>query len=235
MSITSLIYDALAVVIVVLAIIKGKKDGFVKTALQTIGYLCAAVAALVVANISTALIYTAAMQPAVISVIENALLENASPENMVEAVTEAVVTLPAVAELLFDFEDVAAVLSNTVGLDAGAIAAAVESGVIRPVIEPMLNTLIFIITLLVLTAIVTAVAKGSKVFNDVPVVGSFNALFGAAAGLAWGIIEVGVAAVIIGFVISGGLFPEYFSEKIISQTYIFKWIYFAVQSGEFPI
>ena len=37
-----------------------------------------------------------------------------------------------------------------------------------------------------------------------------------------------ISAFILDFIISAGIFPEYFSEEIISEGFVFKRIYFAV-------
>ena len=72
------------------------------------------------------------------------------------------------------------------------------------------------------------IAKGSKFVNDVPIIGGFNSFFGGVFGLANGILELCIGAFVLDFIISAGIFPEYFSEEIISESYFFKWIYSAV-------
>ncbi len=228
MQLTPLIYDILTAVIIVFGIVKGVKDGFVKTAVMAIGYAAAVVAALVISNVCTSLIYTGAVEPMIASGIETSVANAASSEVIVNEIMKAVEELPAISGFFFDFEGAAEQLAENMALDSASIAAAVCETVIRPIVEPILETFIFMASLILLTAAVNIIAKGSKVFNEVPVIGKANAFFGGAAGFVSGIIKICAGALIIGFAISAGIFPEYFSKEIVSDTYLFKWAYSAV-------
>ncbi len=224
----SIIYDALAIFIVINCIKKGAKNGFAKTAIQTIGYICAIIAALVISRICASIIYTTAIQPAVITNMESSIANAVDTESVINGLTEAVESLPAISFLLFDFSSAAENLINSVGLDYSEIAVSVEESVVRPVVEPILETLFFAVALIILATVVSFVAKGSKFVNDVPIIGGFNSFFGGVFGVFNGALELCIAAFILEFVISASLFPEYFSEDIISKTYLFRWIYFSV-------
>jgi uncharacterized membrane protein required for colicin V production len=225
----------LAVIIVINCIAKGAKNGFAKTAIQTVGYICSIIAALVISRICAALIYTMAIQPAVIANMEASLVNAVDTESVINGLTGAVESLPAISFLLFDFSGVAENLIESVGFDYSAIAIAVEESVIRPMAEPILETFIFAVALIILASAVSIIAKGSKFVNDVPIIGKANSFFGGVFGIVNGAVELCVASVILNFVISAGIFPEYFSEDIISKTYIFKWIYFVVCGDTFFI
>ena len=231
----AIIYDALAILIVLICIQNGAKNGFAKTAIQTIGYIFAIISAVVISRLCSAFIYTTAIQPAIIASMESSLAGAVDTETVISGLTEAVGTLPAISYILFDFSGATESLVESVGLDAKAIALAMEETVVRPVMEPLLETAIFAASLIVLVAVVTLIAKGSKVVNDVPVIGKVNSFFGGVFGIINGAVELCVAALILNFVISAGIFPEYFSENIISKTYVFKWIYFAVCGDTFFI
>lgn len=230
-----IIYDLLAVIIVICCIQSGIKNGFAKTAIQTVGYICSIVAALVISRICASLIYTTAIQPAVISSMEASLANAVDAESVVEGLKNAIEELPAISYFLFDFSGVAESLVESAGLDYSVIAANVEDGVIRPVIEPILETVIFAFSLIILICIVSLIAKGSKVVNEVPVIGGINSFFGGVFGVLNGALELCIASAILRFVISANIFPEYFSEKIISKTYIFRWIYFTLWGDTFSI
>ena len=101
-----IIYDVLAVIIVLNCISKGAKNGFAKTAIQTVGYVCSIIAALVISRICAALVYTMAIQPAVIESMEASLMNAADTESVINGLTEAVESLPAISFLLFDFSGV---------------------------------------------------------------------------------------------------------------------------------
>ncbi len=226
MQFISLIYDVLAVLIVILAINRGAKNGFAKTAIQTVGYICSAVAAIVIAQICASLIYTTLIEPGIVSGIETSLNGAADTESVVMGLSKALEELPAISGLLFNFEGVAENLVATIGFNPSEIASSVAKTVIQPVVQPILETLIFAVSFILLISAVSFIAKGSKLVNEVPIIGGANSFFGGVAGIINGAIELFVAAVILRFVISAGLFPEYFSEAIIEKTFLFKWIYF---------
>ncbi len=228
MNFIPIIYDILAVVIVINCISKGAKNGFAKTAVQTVGYICSAVAALVISSIAAALLYSTVIEPALVEHIQNSITNAVDAQGVVDGVVSAVESLPAVSHLLFDFSGVAENLAGSVSLDYSAIAEDVSDAVIRPVLEPIIKVIIFALASIVLFATVAVIAKGSKVVNDVPVIGKANSFFGGVFGIANGFLEVCVAAVILQMIISGGFFPQYFSEEIILKTFLFKLIYFPV-------
>ena len=113
----SIIYDILAIVIIINCIKKGAKNGFAKTAVQTIGYICSVVAAVVISSIAAALIYSTALEPALASYLEESMHNSVDAEGIVNSVTEAVSELPAVSHLLFDFSKVSESLADSVSLD----------------------------------------------------------------------------------------------------------------------
>ena len=228
MNIVSIIYDILAIFIVINCIKRGAKNGFAKTAVQTIGYICSIIAALVISRICASIIYTTAVQPAVITNMESSIANAVDTESVINGLTEAVESLPAISYFLFDFSGAAETLVESVGLDYAAIASSVEKTVVRPVVEPILETVIFAVVLILLATVVSFIAKGSKIVNDVPVIGGINSFFGGVFGIANGILELVISAFILEFIISASLFPEYFSEEIISGTYFFRLIYFTV-------
>ena len=59
-------------------------------------------------------------------------------------------------------------------------------------------------------------------------IGKANAFFGGVFGIVNGALSLCAGAFILEFIISAGIFPEYFSEEIIGKTNLFRWIYFAV-------
>ena len=116
MNFVSIIYDILAIFIVINCIKRGAKNGFAKTAVQTIGYICSIIAALVISRICASIIYTTAVQPAVITNMESSIANAVDTESVINGLTEAVESLPAISYFLFDFSGAAETLVESVGL-----------------------------------------------------------------------------------------------------------------------
>ncbi|MBQ2795434.1 MAG: hypothetical protein IJF04_05355, partial [Oscillospiraceae bacterium] len=95
MSLISIIYDVLAIVIIINCIGKGAKNGFAKTAVQTIGYICSVIAAIVISSIAAALLYSTAIEPALVEHIEGSITNAADAADITARLTKAVENLPA--------------------------------------------------------------------------------------------------------------------------------------------
>ena len=227
----SFIYDAAAVAIILICMARGAKDGFAKTFVQTVGLVVSVAAALYVSRVCASLIYTTAIQPGLLSTIESSIENAVDTESVVEGLKSALGAIPALSAVLFDFSGVEASLDGAVNLESSKIAAVVESSVIRPVVEPLLQMIIFILTLIILMFVVTLLAKGSKGFNKVPLIGGINSFLGALMGIINGGVLLCAAAAVISLIISAKGDSQYLSQDIISNTYIFKWIYNAVTGG----
>ena len=227
----SFIYDAAAVAIILICMARGAKDGFAKAIVQTVGLVVSVAAALYVSRVCASLIYTTAIQPGLLSTIESSIENAVDTESVVEGLKSALGALPALSAVLFDFSGVEASLDGAVNLESSKIAAVVESSVIRPVVEPLLQMIIFILTLIILMFVVTLLAKGSKGFNKVPLIGGINSFLGAVMGIINGGVLLCAAAAVISLIISAKGDSQYLSQDIISNTYIFKWIYNAVTGG----
>ncbi len=225
------IYDAAAVVLILICMARGAKDGFAKAFVQTAGMVVSVAAALYVSRVCASLIYTTAIQPGLISTIESSVENAVDTESVIEGLKSAVGAIPALSAVFFDFSGVEASLDGAVNLESSKIAAVVESSVIRPVVEPLLQTVIFIATLIILMLVVTLLARGSKAFNRVPVIGGINSFLGALMGIINGGVLLCAAAAVISLIISAKEDSEYLSAEIISNTYLFKWIYNAVTGG----
>lgn len=227
----SFIYDAAAVAIILICMARGAKDGFAKAFVQTVGLVVSVAAALYVSRVCASLIYTTAIQPGLLSTIESSIENAVDTESVVEGLKSALGAIPALSAVLFDFSGVEASLDGAVNLESSKIAAVVESSVIRPVVEPLLQMIIFILTLIILMFVVTLLAKGSRAFNRVPVIGGINSFLGALMGIINGGVLLCAAAAVISLIISAKGDSQYLSQDIISNTYIFKWIYNAVTGG----
>lgn len=225
------IYDAIAVAVLLCCISRGAKDGFAKTFVQTVGMAVSVAAALYISKICASLIYTTAIQPALLETIQASVENAVDTETVIDGLKSAVSSIPALSSVLFDFSGVEQSLDGAVNIEGAKIASLVESSVIRPVMEPLLEMVIFIASLIVLLFAVTLLAKGSKGFNRVPIIGGVNSFLGGITGIVSGGVLLCAAAAIINIVISAKGNTEYLSYDIISKTYIFKWIYSAVTGG----
>ena len=219
-----------------LFIVKGKNDGFAKAFVQTAGFAFAVISALVIGRILASLLYTMLLKPGIIETIESSLGKAINTGDVIKNLEEAVASLPAVSKLIFDFGAVEESLGDAVDMSNLKIAESVEKSVISPVVLPLIEIIIFAIVLLLLLAVITVIARKSKKVNEVPVIGGVNAFFGGVIGALEGAVVLATVSTVLRFVIKVYGSSVWLSEKIISKTYIFKWIYFTVcGEGEYDL
>ncbi len=220
-----LLYDGAALLILIVCVVIGRKNGFTKTVIQTVGFVLSVVAAVTVSRICATLLYTTLIQPALLTTLEASLENAVDTETVVEGLKNAVSGLPAISALLFDFSGVETSLSESVSLKASEIAATVEEGVLRPVIEPLFETFLFVIVLLLLLAVVMLLAKGSKSVNEVPVIGKVNAFFGGVVGFVNGLVALCALAAVLNVIIKIKGDSAFLSEEIIGKSFLFHYVY----------
>ncbi len=223
----ALCYDAVILAVVLGMINRGTKTGFTRSFIRTAGYALSAATAVVVSRIGSVLVYHSFMEPKFVEMIEGSINSTGSAGGMLTDLKEALASLPAISFVLFDLADTAdGALEKIADQSAETIAGAVVNEVVSPVVYPILRSLIFAAVFLLGCFIVRAVAKGSGAVRRIPVVGTMDRFLGGLFGVVEGLI---VAAVICVFVyVCLSLWDgrwSWFSRSVISESYIFKWIY----------
>lgn len=164
---------------------------------------------------------------------------NESIENRIESsVTEDVITIivgdkvsPSVLkEILSTVSDaensLRTVVDTFVGGNRADTAAAIESEIIAPAVIMVLKGIIWIIAMFVLMAISRSIANAFKGLNKVPVIGPVNSLFGAALGLAEGIVAIYISSQIVKLVCyltSNSLM--FLNSETVARTRVFREFY----------
>lgn len=220
-----LLYDGAALLILLISITVGRKNGFTKTAIQTAGFVLSTAAAVTVSKIASTLLYTTLFQPALRTTLEASLENAVDTETVISGLKNAVSGLPAISALLFDFSGVETTLSESVSLKASEIAATVEESVLRPVIEPIFEAFLFVVVLLLLLAVVTLLAKSSRSVNEVPVIGKVNAFFGGVVGFVNGLVTLCALAAVLNIILRVKGDSAFLSEEIIGKSFLFHYVY----------
>lgn len=221
MNVLSLVIDLIFVMIFASCILKGRKDGFVKMALS----LVATVISWLVAS---------EYSPAVAQWVNDTFIHGNIVESLTDKITAVIdggsqAVLNAMPDYIMRAAEVAGV--SVEGLLSGAsasadpaqlaesICTAVEAAFILPAVK--------LVTFFIMFAIVNAilsigVAVISAVFK-LPILKSFNKLFGGIAGAVKGIVAVCVVCTVfhaIAFIASGNDFTQAVNESHIQQ---FVW------------
>lgn len=225
------IYDTAAVLLLLICVIRGAKNGFAKTLVQSVGFAFSLLAAITVSKICASLLYTTLIQPSLFSAIEASVENAVSPEEVIGRVKSALDNLPAISGLLFDFSGFEENFDEAVLSSSQRIAEVVVENVLGPVIVPLLEMLIFVTVLIILLLVVSILAKGSKKVNEVPVIGGFNSFMGGVFGMISALVLLCCIAVVLKVIMAAKGESEYVSLSIIDRTYLFKIIYNAIING----
>jgi len=229
----ALVYDAVVLAVVLGMVKRGTKVGFARSFIRTAGYALAAAVAVVVSRIGSVLIYHTFMEPKFVDMIEGSITHSGTASGLLSDLKSALSSLPAVSYVLFDLAGVAdGTLEKIADQSAESIAGAVVDEVVSPVVYPILRALLFTAVLILGCYIVRAVAKGSGAMRGIPVVGTMDRFLGGAFGVVEGLIVVCIICVFVYVGLSlwdGRWF--WFSREVISESYIFKWIY-SITTGD---
>lgn len=118
------------------------------------------------------------------------------------------------------------VVNTFVGGSRADTAAAIEEQVVAPTVTAILKGIIWIIAMAVLMAISRAIANTMKGLNKIPVIGPVNSLFGAALGLAQGVVVMYIISQVVKLVCyltSNSLM--FLNAETVAKTRVFKEFY----------
>ncbi len=105
-------------------------------------------------------------------------------------------------------------------------AATAETEIVRPIIEFFLKIIVFLVLLFILRLIITPVSNMFKFVNNVPLIGTLNALLGALLGAVEGLITVYGLALLVKLIVNvSGDSLIFLNTDTIGLTYIFKFFY----------
>ncbi len=120
-------------------------------------------------------------------------------------------------------------LINLMTVDSKSFVEIIEREIIRPAMIKTVKFVLFAVTFAVIILIVGIICRMAKVIREIPVVRSADSFLGVLLGTLQGLLYSGV------FVLAVNVFikitvdkNEYLSTAIISETYIFRFLYNAV-------
>lgn len=215
--------DIVLLVLIVIITLRGRKKGFIRMLLETLGFAVSAVVAWIVANKFSKTIYESYFRQGVLSNIEDRMTGSGSPDAGTVSFYSIPNQLRGIAEKLgFSVEQLT---QNTVNADSsnpGDAAAVIEKTVVSPIALIVLKIVLFLITMivcsLVLKFIIGIIDRASKL----PVLKTANGTLGAIFGLLNGLIVATVISLLL-FTAAGFINNESFTSEI-SKTYSYKAI-----------
>ena len=194
----NIIFDGVLILILVISIYKGYKDGFVKTLLSFISLIIAGAIAFFIANFLSGLIYINIISPNIInSVINN---ENFSSTNIIDSTKMVLEILPQLTGNLVDYsqnnfgEVLQIVTGNFQGTDADLINKIIDV-TLGPIIKSAVTLAIWCVLFLIMIPVTRIMIRKFKYINNIPIIGGVNKVLGLVSGTLIGAVFVFVVVV----------------------------------------
>ena len=220
-----LIFDIIAIVLIVIMIIVSAKKGFLSGLLSFAGWIISALVAKAFCGVVSNFLYSSLIKNKVYTTILAALEEqgaslSSSYSNFLESLPETIRSFLGSA----DSETLNSIFANS---EIETVATRLCEDVVGPVILTMLTALAFIVIFLITLLIVKLFARLFKGVKKIPIIGPINTFLGGVAGAVEAIIIIYILKMVIEFstaVAGGTLFGLTIDD--FSGSYIFQFFNF---------
>lgn len=226
-----ILLDLIIVAIVAIYVFISARRGFVKTAIEFVGFALSIYLAFTIGGGISNSIYEKTIEPAVVNTAVNAVGETAG-DGVDDAVDSTWNSLPeCVIKLADNFDITPDTLRETIkdaaiGTNQVApIAKQASASILKPIVVPLIQTAVGVIIFVVLMFLVKLLAKVINRLFNIPIVGGLNKTLGAVLGFGKGILVAAVVVIVINTIVSfsvdGFLF---FTAENIENSMIFKFL-----------
>lgn len=219
----NIVLDLIVIAIIVVFAIISAKRGFVRVAVEVVGFVAAVMISLSLSATLADFTYNKAIEPSIISsvgeVAENTTVDTA--ENAWESLPDFIKN--NAERFGINKEDITQNISSNLGQNTTEIVTDISQNTIKPVAVSVLRTLYEVILMLVLLVIVKFLAKFINKLFSFSLVGKLNKILGGTLGLVKGLIIAWIFCTAVVLIISfthNGIWI--FNSENIEKTYIFK-------------
>ncbi len=219
------LYDAIAVGILLLSVNKASREGFARTATAFVGRIAAFFASLFIGKAGSQIIYKLFLGKRIRTFIRDAVADSATVQDIVESIESAADTLPDFVANLYGLGDVDSFVDALNG-SVFDVAAALEKQLIQPALTGFIHIVLFLISFAVLSILVHNFAKAVGFVFKLPIIHSLDRFMGAILGVIQGGINLYLICLAVRFVlyfISDP--PALLNEGLIMDTFLWSRIY----------
>ena len=224
----ALAIDLVIVLIFLIIIWRSAVHGFVRTVIEMVGYILAALLTLAFTGVIAETIYDYTLNERVTEKVQSTVSDVSL--NMNVKVNEIWDGLPSFvtksADLLGSSDKIKNDITTQVETSSAKASSNVSQKVVRPIFVNILKAILSIIMFTALMFLVRFIAKTLNRMFSFSILGSINALLGGTIGFAKGIVIVGVLLFVIklGMQCMHGSFMI-FNESLIAETKLFKILF----------
>ena len=226
-----ILLDLIIVAFVAIYVFISARRGFVKTAIEFVGFALSIYLAFTIGGGISNSIYEKTIEPAVVNTAVNAVGETAG-DGVDDAVDSTWNSLPEYVTKLADNFDITpdtlreTIKDAAIGTNQVApIAKQASASILKPIVVPLIQTAVGVIIFVVLMFLVKLLAKVINRLFNIPIVGGLNKTLGAVLGFGKGVLVAAVVVIVINTIVSfsvdGFLF---FTAENIENSMIFKFL-----------
>lgn len=219
------LYDALAVVILIVAVSRSSEKGFAATVTNIVGHVAAFFGALFVGKAGSQLIYSLFIQKKVLRFLKENLAGAIDIGDIADSLQSAADSLPGMVGNFFRLPALEQ-LEDQLGSSVSNAAVALEQGIIAPAITGFIHILLFLISFIAFCFLARYLSKAVGLAFSLPIIRTADRFLGGVLGLVQGGINLYLIALVARFVL---YFvqdpPSFFNEAVIMDTYLWSWIY----------
>lgn len=220
------IYDIVVIVVLIVCIIYGSVKGFLSIFTSFVGKILAFILALLLSGTLARLTYNSFIEPKIAETISTKIEEtlnnneNATSKEIIEKATEGMPEF--IRKTALSFADTITINDEK----SSEISKTIEESVVSPIVLSALEILIFIILLTIFLIMVKFLTKAFGEVNEIPIIGKFNKLLGAVAGIIYAVaIIIVISYLVKGMVLLTGNDNEILNNDTIENSKIFSYIY----------
>lgn len=218
------ILDGIVILIILYAIISSSKRGFVRTAIEVVGFIAAFLIAFTVSSQLANVTYAKIIEPSIINTAEAAVTEGT--QNAADAIWSAI---PKIVKengfLQVSKDEFYNSVSGNTSNNITELAQNATQAILKPVISKLLSMIYSTVIIIVLLFVVKILAKYINKLFSFSIVGDLNRTLGGIVGFVKGIVFAFVFCCVITLIVSltknGFLI---FTSSAINSSHIFSFL-----------
>ena len=218
--------DIAIVIILAVVVWRSAVHGFMRTAIEIVGYVLAAVISISFANVAADKVYDSMVRPAVIKSVEECIADaGTSTDKQVDEIWENMPSfVTKTADLFVSKEEMKTQIRRSYNKNIDTVSTVVAD-LVKPVTINLVRLLVSAISFLILMALVKLLAYNINKFFNLPILNGVNATLGGVIGFVKGAVVICILTFIIKIVVDSMGSFWIFKRELIDTTYIFRYVY----------
>ena len=231
MTLSSVILDLIAVIVLASLVVGGYKKGFLKTIVLAAGTLASLLIAFWLSGWLADLIFSNIIRECVIKNIRDTLSGLSDATSTAGAIPAVLAALPAFVlnPMMAQYgskEEMIAEIQRNAGNTLSGLSETITDTVVSPVLTMLLRMLLCLLIFIICVIIIKIVAKALGAVRRIPLVGTLNAVLGAVVGAVQGLIALFLLGLAGNILVSlSGNALGWFNTGIIGKSYIYQFFY----------